>query len=96
MAASVAARTRDDGSVEWQTTRFTRDKLGRDGFKVLDTVTISCVYHPPKDGASAWYELTHVYVPATALPELLVPATKNGAAHGHSMAQSETVFFYGN
>ena len=37
-------------------------------------MTISCVYHPPKDGASAWYELTHVYVPATALPELLVPA----------------------
>ena len=37
-------------------------------------MTISCVYHPPKDGASAWYELTHVYVPATACPELLEPA----------------------
>jgi hypothetical protein len=37
-------------------------------------VTISCVYHPPPDDASAWYELTHVYVPATACPELLEPA----------------------
>ena len=74
MATSVATRTGDDGSVEWETTRFTRAKLACDGFKVLDTVTISCVYHPPKDDTPAWYELTHVYVPATACPELLTPA----------------------
>ena len=46
----------------------------RDGFKVLATVTISCVYHPPKDDTPAWYELTHVYGHTTACPELLTPA----------------------
>ena len=71
---SVETRTHDDGSVKWETTRFTRAKLECEDFKVLDTVTISCVYHPPKDDTPARYELTHVYVPATAFPELLAPA----------------------
>ncbi len=68
-------RTGDDGSVEWHKTKYTRAKLVREGFKVLDMPTISCTYHPPTDEKpEAWYELTHVYVPMAACSDMLEPA----------------------
>ena len=61
----------ENGVVQWHNTCYTPAKLKREGFKVFDTATISCVYHPPKDEVlGPWYELTHVYVPKSACPAL--------------------------
>jgi len=55
------------GSFEWHKTKYTRAHLECEGFRFVDTPTISCIYHPPTaDAAEEWYELTHVYVPSTA------------------------------
>jgi hypothetical protein len=59
--------------VAWHRTDWTPDHLQHKlNFRVLDTPSITCVFHSPKDDEGSWYELLHVFVPPGSLevPEL--------------------------
>jgi hypothetical protein len=59
--------------VAWHRTDWTSSYLEHTlNFRVLDTPSITCVFHPPKDDEGSWYELLHVFVPPGSLevPEL--------------------------
>ena len=56
---------RVEGSdVSWERTKYTEAHLlTHEGYRRVDTVTISCVAHAATDVTPRWYEMIHVYVP---------------------------------
>jgi len=69
--------------VAWHRTDWTSDHLQRElSFRVIDTPSITCVFHPSSDNEDGWYELLHVFVPPGSIdsPELLVASDAFAAA----------------
>ena len=81
-----------DGTVDWHITAYTRTKLEGKGFAYYATVTITCIFHPSTQATDAWYELTHVYVPSWAEPELMETSPEMKASHEALLAAAEARF----